>query len=768
MNTIRHIIPQRFMLFIVSLNLIACTISSDDVPADEELYSGWETTRATKGNTKYSSLDQVNKDNVRSLEVAWVYRTGEDGYTIECNPIVVNDVLYGTTPQVNAFALNAATGEEIWKFDAFKYEEGSDRVRRNSGANRGVTYWTDGENQTIFFGKGPFMYALDAKTGKPRKNFAENGRIDLLKGLDREIERGGITASSPGMIYKDLLIIGAQVGEGAGEVVPGHVRAYDVRTGKRVWIFHTIPHPGEFGYETWSEDSWKTFGGANAWSGFSLDEKRGLLFFGTGSGSNDHFGIGRQGDNLFGNCVMALNVETGERVWHYQTVHHDLWDYDLPTPPNLITVNHNGKAVDAVAQVSKVGMVFLFDRETGEPLFPIEERPVRQTTVPGEVSSPTQPFPTKPRPYARHGFDEHDITDRTVEAHEFVRKNVWEKYGKSSIYDPPSFEGGVVFPQFNGGTDWGGAAVDPESGWLYVNASNEPELTQVLENEGTDGEPFKITGHQPVKDHEGYPISTPPWGTLSAIDLNEGNILWQIPVGNYPGMEGEPATGTFNMGGPIVTKGGLVFTGGSMDEKFWAFDKQTGEKLWEFKLPAGGYATPATYEVDGRQYVVIAAGGGGKPGTKPGDSYVAFALPVEDDKKEAVDKEVLSEELVSDGGQLYISRCATCHQYNGLGVGADFPPLINTEWVTGDKTRLIKVVLGGLTGKIHVNGKTYEGSMPPWRDFLNDEQLASILTYIRSSWGNSASGITDEEVKEVRMKTSNHTEMWTENDLSLK
>ncbi len=750
------------LLVLSSLFLFRCQPDKGSDPAG----SGWEVTSGDKANTKYSSADQINRDNVHLLELAWEYKAGEAGYSIQCNPIIIDTVLYGTSPRVHAFAIDARTGEEIWQFDPNAYEAENNRLSRSTGANRGVTWWSDGTSSTIFFGRGPFMYALDAINGQPRSSFGERGRIDLQKDLDREIDGAFINASSPGIIYKDMLIVGAQLSEGGGVTAPGHVRAYDVRTGQRRWIFHTIPHPGEYGYDTWPEDAWKTFGGANPWGGFSLDEDRGILYFGTGSASNDHFGIDRTGDNLFANCVVALDAETGERIWHYQVVHHDLWDYDIPTPPNLVTVTHDGKKIDAVAQVTKVGMLFLFDRQTGEPLFPIEERPVKASEVPGEVAAPTQPFPTLPPPYARQGFKEEDITNRTPEAHDFVRKNVWEKYGEASIYDPPSFEGGVVFPQFNGGTDWGGAAVDPETGILYVNASDEPELIQVLENDNPDGFPFKVTGHQPVKDNEGYPISRPPWGTLNAIDLNVGKILWKVPLGHHPGMENEPPTGSFNMGGPIVTAGGIVFIGAAMDEMFRAYDKASGELLWEVKLPAGGYATPSIYTVDGRQYVVIAAGGGGKPGTKPGNSFLAFTLPEDGTTGSTSAPDTQNREELSAAAQLYVSRCAPCHQYNGQGTGEIFPPLQNTEWVTGDKERLIKIMLSGLGGEIVVNGKAYDGEMPPWRDFLDDEQIASVLTYIRSSWGNQAGEITPVEVGRVRNETKDRQQLWTAEELN--
>ncbi len=748
----RHFLKFKHFFSWIIIFLLASCETPEDETKDTSEFAAWRVQNGSKSNLKYSSLNQINRENVHLLEVAWEYKAGDDGFSIECNPIVIGNKLYATSPSVNAFALEASTGKALWTFDPYQYEGKSGRLTGSWAVNRGVAYWEDKTESRIFFGAGPYVYALDAETGKAVTSFGENGRIDLLKNLDHEVVKGTISVTSPVMVYKNLIIVGGRVSEDPGNSIPGHIRAYDVFTGERKWIFHTIPHPGEFGYDTWPDDAWKKFGGANAWSGFSLDEERGLLFFGTGSPSHDHFGHNRPGKNLFGNSVVALKAETGEYVWHYQLVHHDLWDYDLPSPPNLVTFEWNGKTIDAVAQITKMGFLFVFDRETGDPIFPIEEQPVKQSEVPGEQTWPTQPVPVYPPAFAYQGFKESDITDRTPEAAEFVRKNIFEVYGESNLYDPPSFKGDVVTPQFNGGTDWGGAAFDPQTGTLYVNTSNDPELLRVVENDDEDTFPYDYTGHQPLKDNDGYPIILPPWGTLTAIDLTKGAFLWQIPFGNYPGMEGkyEGPTGTYNMGGPMVTAGGLVFLGGSMDEMFRAFDKETGQVLWEAKLPAGGYATPATYSVDGKQYVVIAAGGGGKPGTRTGDSYVAYALPEPGKSNPKKQKEIVISDETTLGEQIYISRCSSCHQYNGQGLGQDFPPLAGTDWVTGDKKRLITVILEGLSGEIDVNGVTYNGAMPPWEQFLDDEQVAILLTYLRSSWGNSASPVSSEEVKAVR------------------
>lgn len=681
----------------------------------------WPVYGGDAAGTKYSPLAQINRQNVRRLRPAWIFRCDDlqgPGSTIECNPLVIDGMLYLTSPGLKVLALEAATGQPRWRFDPW---EG----RGGRGVNRGVTWWSDGADKRLFFVAGSFLYALDATTGQLVRGFGKAGRVDLREGLDRDVFFLYVTASSPGIIYKDLLILGSTVGEGPGPSAPGHIRAFDVRTGARRWIFHTIPHPGEFGYETWPPNAWKTAGGANCWGGMTLDERRGWVFCGTGSPSYDHWGGNRIGQNLFGNCVLALRADTGERVWHFQVVHHDLWDYDIPCPPNLVTVRHRGRLIDAVAQSTKLGHLFVLDRQTGRPLFPVEERAVPKSDVPGEQSWPTQPFPTKPPPFAQQRFTAAEVTDLNPRARADVLQRL-TRMRSGDIFTPPGLQPSAVLPQFNGGGQWGGAAFDPATRTLYVNASNEAEwiamvparpqtdltlaelgrllyasacaachgferarnsaapnfatlkdvrgrLTrqQVLElletgrnlmpsfaslsaiekravtaflfDEGQDERlaahelklswaeeiPFVATGHHDFRDPEGFPVNKRPWGTLTAIDLDRGEFKWQVPLGTYPALEkrGLPPTGTFNIGGPIVTAGGLVFIGATMDERFRAFDKDTGRVLWEFQMDAGGYATPATYLANGRQHVVIAAGGGGKPGTRSGNAYYCFALP---------------------------------------------------------------------------------------------------------------------------------------------
>lgn len=677
-------------------------------------FAEWRTYGGSSQNIRYSTLDQINRDNVSQLELAWSYETGDSqpGSEMQCNPIMVDGVLYLTTPKLRLDALDAATGQRRWRFDPFKGQEVKQTAR-----NRGLVFWREGGEQRLFFVARQYLYAIQPANGQAIASFGKDGRIDLREGLGREPSELSVSANTPGVIYQDLLILGSLVGEDL-PAAPGDIRAYDVRTGALRWSFHTIPHPGELGYETWPNGAYAYVGGANNWCGMAVDHERGLVFAPTGSASFDFYGGNRLGDNLFANCLLALNAATGERVWHFQAVHHDILDRDFPSPPSLVTVQHDGRRMEAVAQTSKQGYVFLFERSTGKPLFPIEERKVPCSDVEGEVASPTQPFPLKPPPFARTHFTEDLVTARTPEA----RRAVLERFRKlrsDGPYAPPSLQGTVIFPGLDGAAEWGGSAYDPDTGLLYVN-SNEmawiirleerqplgetvtgktlylwncsschrsdfegtpprfPSLVDIaqkkssaeitrLVREGNGLMPafthlndeqihavvsylrnreentvkftqpdlnpvvsrFRIDGYNKFLDPEGYPAVKPPWGTLNAINLNTGQIAWSIPFGEYPALaaKGMTNTGSENYGGPIVTTGGLLFIGATVfDRKFHAYDKSNGQLLWETVLPAGGTATPATYMADGRQFVVIAAGGG-KCGTPSGGTYQAFALP---------------------------------------------------------------------------------------------------------------------------------------------
>lgn len=664
----------------------------------------WPAYGGAPENTHYSSLAQINRSNVKDLTVAWSFDTGEQG-GLQTSPIIVEGVLYGITPTQKVFALDAASGKLIWKFDS---------GINGTQPDRGLAYWSSEKEKRILVGVMNFLYALDAGTGKPITSFGTEGRIDLRGDLGRNPERQSVTLTSPGIVYKDVIIVGGRNPETL-PAAPGDVRAYDVRTGKLRWSFHTIPHPGEFGYETWPKEAWKYSGAANNWAGMAVDAKRGIVYVPTGSAAFDFYGANRLGDDLFANCLIALNAETGKRIWHFQGVRHDLWDRDFPSPPTLVTVNRDGKEIDAVAQTTKQGFVYLFDRVSGEPLFPIEYSKYPPSNVPGEVAAAEQPLPTKPAPFARQILSEDMLTNRTPEAHAWALEK-FRAFRSQGQFIPFSVgKDTVIFPGFDGGAEWGGSAVDTQTAILYVNANemawtgalapetgeNSPKalyMSQcgVCHGEKMTGSPpaipslvgvgdrlsprqigatirngkgrmpafanfdddqlyalidflvsgkskelpsseppapamkYRFTGYHKFLDPDGYPAFAPPWGTLNAINLNTGEYVWKINLGEYPELaaKGLKNTGTENYGGPVVTAGGLVFIGASdFDKKFHAYDKATGELLWEATLPFSGNATPATYEVNGRQFVVIAAGGGKDPKSPSGGVYVAFALP---------------------------------------------------------------------------------------------------------------------------------------------
>ena len=661
----------------------------------------------------YSTLTQIDSSNVEQLTIAWQYHTGDSGQ-MQCNPLIVDGRLYGVTAKAEPFALDAATGKEIWRIP---------NTARGNVIMRGVSYWEDGSDQRILYTRESWLHAVEALTGKPVMAFGDSGRVSLKKGLGTTVEKKYVASRTPGTIYEDLIIMPLSLSEGS-DAAPGYIQAFNVRTGALAWVFKTIPAPGEFGYDTWPKDAYKNInvGAANNWAGMSVDHARGIIFVPTGSAGFDFYGGARKGSNLFANTLLALNAKTGERIWHFQFVHHDILDRDVPAPPNLVTVTHGGKKIDAVAQVTKQGFVFVFDRETGESLFPIEELPAPASDVPGEEAWPTQPLPVKPLPYARQTLTEIDLNPYS--ANRDSMRTLFRNSRYKGVFTPLTTYGSIVYPGLDGGAEWGGAAVDPdgimyvnsnEMGWLIslqerqpiaknlvspgqqvyalhcsschgperkgnaasgfpslVNLNDRLERNHVLEViakgkgmmpgfqklseqetkdlvaflygdklaptrtvrqdkkevAGTEATTYRISGYTKFLDKDGYPAIRPPWGTLNAIDLNTGEYVWKKVFGSYPELEakGIPQTGSESYGGPVITASGLLFIAGTKDKKFRAYNKATGKLLWETTLPAAGFATPSTYEVDGRQYIVIACGGT-KLGAEKGDSYVAFALP---------------------------------------------------------------------------------------------------------------------------------------------
>jgi quinoprotein glucose dehydrogenase len=701
--------------------VITCSAVAQTVDRDWPVYGG------NAMGQRHSPLTQINHANVGQLEQAWRFDVASEG-GLQTSPIVIGRTVFAYTPEQHAIALDGATGKLIWKFDPGD---------TSGQPARGLTYWADGSDRRLFATSVTNLYALDPATGKPIASFGNGGKIDLREDLGRDPNQNAVFLTSPGIIHRDLIIVGFRTSENP-PAPPGDIRAYDVRTGKLRWSFHTIPRTGEPGHETWPQDAWKTAGGANAWAGMALDQERGIVYVPTGSAVYDFYGKDRIGDNLYANSLIALDANTGKRLWHFQAVHHDVWDRDFPSPPTLLTVTHEGRKIDAVAQPSKQGFLFVFDRVTGKPLFPIEERAVPQSTLDGEKTSATQPFPLKPAPFARQRLTEEMLTTRTPKAHAvaLAKFRTMRNDGPFTPFMPD--QDTIIFPGFDGGAEWGGSAADPKTGVLYLNASDVPSFSRLISTKAfagaSNGEqlyqancaachgqdlrgspptmpslvgigsrrfapeiwpvivkgkgrmpgfpqlsqaevrsitsfmtgygsaagaastqagaasaapaprqevsssgeaaarmPYVLGGYNRFQDADGYPAVQPPWGTLNAIDLNTGNYLWTVPLGEHPELvaQGMTNTGSENYGGPVLTDGGLLFIGATMfDRKFRAFDSRTGKLLWQTLLPYAGVATPITYSIAGRQYVLIATSGSRDPKGPQGAAYVAFALPI--------------------------------------------------------------------------------------------------------------------------------------------
>ena len=607
----------------------------------------WHSYGHDAGGERFSPLKQINRSNVDQFQRAWTYNVpafpGSGAVAFESTPLMVNDVLYFAAPTGQAIAVDAETGKQLWIFNPFS---GVSRLP-NAVPNRGVAYWQgkladarSGEgkcavSRILYVSADAHLYALDSETGKPCRNFGDGGSIDLRAGVATQWPQLRYDDTSPPVIYQDLVIVGSEVQEYPSIGPSGAVRAFDVRTGKLVWRFDTVPKPGEFGHETWQGDDWKDRSGTNAWGLLSVDARNGLVFLPLGSPSYDFYGADRKGKDLFGDSIVALNAATGKLVWYYQTVHHDLWDYDPSAQPVLFSMHRKGHEIPAVAEVTKTGFVFVFNRLTGKPLFPIEERPVPHSELPGEASWPTQPYPMKPPPLAATSVTRADITTVTPES----REDCLQKFGSAlpgRIFNPWGLKLKVEIPGTLGGGNWSGASFDPASGYLFVNMSNVGSVGMMKPQSVGSPEAYvkgsKWGAYARFWDSHHYPCQQPPWGTLSAIDLNTGTIAWQSTLGVVDALaaKGIPQTGIYNLGGSIATDGGLVLIGATSDHRLRAFDSKTGKELWVTKLESNGHATPLTYlgERSKKQFVVIAVGPGGNFGGGGSDptALVAYAL----------------------------------------------------------------------------------------------------------------------------------------------
>jgi len=606
----------------------------------------WPFYGGDQGGTKYSALSDINTDNVSKLHIAWTWKTNEVPLAqygthpgmFENTPLMIDDVLYLSTPYNKVVALNAETGELKWSYDPKAYELGQP-PNGTGWVHRGIAAWRDAGKLRIFMNSRYRLICLDSQTGKPVNSFGDNGVVDLSQGLVWPINKLHYTETSPPVVYKDIVIVGNGVGDRLvyRNDPPGDVRGFDARTGKQVWSFHTIPQAGEFGNNTWGDASWKFTGHTNVWAPMTVDEQRGLVYLPVSTPSNDFYGGNRPGNNLFAETLVCLDAATGVRKWHFQIVHHGLWDYDLSSPPTLVTMTVEGHQMDAVVQETKEGFAFVFDRVSGNPVWPIEEQPVPASDIPGEYASPTQPIPSKPPAVTTQGITFDDAFDLTPELKREAQAEM-KKYRIGPLFTPPSYRGTLMLPGVLGGANWGGGAFDPETGLLYMKATNLAHIARVKRPDKSAANPRAsevdadwagdLTGTN-ATFHDGLPLTKPPYAYLTAIDLNHGTIAWKEPFGDWPELRSHPALqgvklppvlGVAGPQGGIVTKGGLFFIGAE-DTALHAIDKRTGKDLWQGHLPARSYGTPMTYRTsEGHQFVVIATGSGANA------ALVAFSL----------------------------------------------------------------------------------------------------------------------------------------------
>ncbi|HLJ16006.1 MAG TPA: PQQ-binding-like beta-propeller repeat protein [Bryobacteraceae bacterium] len=714
----------------------------------------WPTYAGDLGGRKYSPLKQINRENVDRLHPAWIFHTGDwsDGTrwptrsAFEATPLVVNGIMYVTTPFSRVIALDAETGREIWSFDP--------RLDRTQSANlfinRGAAWWSDGHKNRVFLGTlDGRLFSVIAETGKPDDSFGLGGWVDLRKGIADDFPDRRIGMTSPPLVYKNLVICGSLVPDGEPRGPAGDVRAYDTGTGKLIWTFHTVARAGEFGNNTWAPGSWEKRGGANAWPPLTVDAERGILFLPLTSPSTDFYGGDRKGAGLFGDSLVAVDAATGRRLWHFQTVHHNLWDYDLPAQPTLVQVRRDGKIIDAVAQVTKTGFTFIFDRVTGQPIFPIEEVPVPRSDIPGEDSWPTQPRPTRPPPYARQTMTADELTDVTPESHAYCGKLI-EGAEFGHIFSPNGLKPTVIFPGTNGGANWGGASYDPETRTLYVNSMDVGMLYHMVRRPDGSEIPYRQQGsgspNSRFWDPDLNPCQKPPWGFLTAIDLDSGTFRWRSVLGVVDKLlaRGLPPTGSPNIGGSLVTAGGLVFIGATNDSRFRAFDKDTGKELWVTKLPASAHATPMTFRgKDGRQFVVIAAGGGNKYNKTYSDSLMAFALPTGSNEETLITySKTRAREGSAEAGNTAASavpelfdhkqhaslkiKCAYCHKAADTAARAGFPTVAACmtchQAVATDKPDIQNLAAMPASEKIAPKAPVYR--LPDFVFFRHDQHVS--------------------------------------------